>query len=667
MNDESGGGSRPAGERRRPRVVLAMRLVAFAGAVAVGGWGISQAKGIQALLGIIAALALMTLAFWRLPEPSASVAADGEALQTWAALLRRHAQASLVALTLLLSGACALLLLASPQSFQVGALLWLASLVAFLLAVGWKSLPRVAAAWRGGWLARWRAALSTRAVQGELLLVAAIFFLALGLRAVALDQYPPVMHGDEGEMGLVSLQVLKGSPLISPFTTAWLAHPTMFNYWQAGAMALFGTDLGGLRILSALAGTLSVLVMYLLMRFYAGWVAAAVAALLMAVSHLYIQFSRIALNNVESAGFAVLVVLLLAVARSRRSAAWSGLAGLACGYSLYFYFGSRVIPFIVVALMAYMIVEGSLSRAAAGAFVLGFVAAIVPLAANYALHPGDFTGRMQGVFLLTDQNVLHVAGGSSMTWLDLLGRQIQRNLLFFVKEGDASAFYLRDLPAFDPVTALLFWMGMAVALTRVLRFQEFSLLVWFGTAFVIGGVLTNDAPNAPRLLLAVPAVFALAGLFAARLKTGVSAYLHLRLDAVAVAAILLLGAITLKTNYDLYFTEYATRTQGTGLLTMGRELQTWGNDYKVYFLGAPNMYAGHGTLRFVGRNAETVDAFGPQDYIPLRSGAKGSLFIILPHRLAEAPAIRDQYPGGEYKEFWDKMNRLQFVSYRYRP
>lgn len=208
---------------------------------------------------------------------------------------------------------------------------------------------------------------------------------------------------------------------------------------------------------------------------------------------------------------------------------------------------------------------------------------------------------------------------------------------------------------------------MAVALARFLRFPEFSLLVWFWAAVVIGGVLTNDAPNAPRLLLAVPAVFALAGLFAARLRGALAALLHSRLDAVALVAILLLGAVTLKTNFDLYFTEYTTRTMGTGLLMMGREMQTWEKDYKVYFLGAPNMYVGHGTLRFVGRGAEGVDAFGPQDYIPLRSGAKGSLFLILPHRLGELVGIRDLYPGGEYREFRDRMNRLQFVSYRFHP
>ena len=496
-------------------------------------------------------------------------------------------------------------------------------------------------------------------------MVLAIGGLSWAARSVALATTPLVVHGDEGEFGIISLGILNGTIQASPFSTVWLGHPSMFNYlagrrhgrlrfrrgWPAASLRHRGHGVGAVHVR--------------LMRLYAGRAAAVTAAVLMGISHLHVHFSRMALNNIESAFFVVLVVLLLAIARQRRSPAWYAWAGLACGYSLYFYYGSRIIPFVAVALLAYVWRERKLSRWDAAAFGMALAVAIVPLAAHYISFPPDFGGRVQGVFLFTDQNLRHTTGGAAISWLDLLVRQIQRNLLFFVRDGDASAFYLRDLPAFDPVTAFLFWAGMAVALVRVCRYEEYSLLAWFWPTVLVGGVLTNDAPNAPRLLLAVPAVFAFAGLFASRLRAFLGSFVGSWSGGIIAVLIVAASVLSAGINYDLYLVQFAAKAGGTGTAVMAREMRTWEGKYTTYLLGAPLLYAGHGTIRFIARDAQRVDAFGPQDYLPLKNPAAGALFIVLPHRSAELARIQETYPGGAYAEFRDGLNRLLFVSYRY--
>ena len=59
----------------------------------------------------------------------------------------------------------------------------------------------------------------------------------------------------------------------------------------------------------------------------------------------------------------------------------------------------------------------------------------------------------------------------------LLWTQVKTNLLFFLNDGDRSAFYLADIPGFDKVTVVLFWLGLGVVVAHVRRFHELALLL----------------------------------------------------------------------------------------------------------------------------------------------------------------------------------------------
>ncbi len=500
----------------------------------------------------------------------------------------------------------------------------------------------------------------------EILAFLGVIILGFGLRGLFLDRYPPTMHGDEGEMGILALGILNGTQTLSPFSTAFLSHPTMFYFWQGLSMAFFGRDEVGLRMLSALAGTLSISFLYLLMRYGYGRVAGMASAFLLAVSHLHIHYSRLAQAPIHSSTFALLVVLLLAAARVNSSSLLYSLAGLAAGYSLYFYFGSRAIPLIGGVLLIVLWREQRAKGKDLLLFALAGWLAISPLLLHYVQHPPALLDRLQAVYLFSPRNIQHTLGqmGGEGSTLGILCWQLLHNLRFFVDYGDASPFYLRDLPAFDLGTLFLFWLGMGLALAKPFRFAHAALLVWFWAVVILGGVLTTDAPNAPRLLIAVPAVFAFGGLFVTRLFSLCGRLFRPRSQILLASLLLLLGVFVFKVNYDRYFVEYVQRAPGMIFLTMAREMRQESGEYRIYLLGAPHLYSSHGVLRFIAPDAEKVDCLELDDCLSLPSGDKGVIFFIVPQRLEELEIIRARYPQGEYGEAYDTYGRLLYVTYR---
>jgi len=364
-----------------------------------------------------------------------------------------------------------------------------------------------------------------------------------------------------------------------------------------------------------------------------------------------------------------LVVLLLAVARVNGSSLLYSLAGLTAGYSLYFYFGSRAIPLISGVLLIFLWRERRAKGKDLLLFALAGWLAISPLLLHYVQHPPALLDRLQAVYLFSPQGIQHTLRqmGGEASRLDILRWQLLRNLRFFVDYGDASPFYLRDLPAFDLGTLLLFWLGMGLALAQPFRFAPAALLVWFWMVMILGGVLTTDAPNAPRLLMAVPAVFAFGGLFVARLFSLCGRLFRPRSQILLASFLLLLGVLVFKANYDIYFVEYAQKAPGMIFLTMAREMRQESREYQIYLLGAPHLYSSHGVLRFIAPDVEKVDCLELDDCFSLPPGDKRVIFFIVPQRLEELKVIRARYPQGEYGEAYDNYGRLLYVTYRLPP
>ncbi len=595
-----------------------------------------------------------------------------------------HGWKILAVSALALSGAAAAIN-RQDQFNRLNGFVWLLALLLLILAAFLHDRP-------GGWRLPWKLA------YVDWLMIIGLTLLALALRLYRLDGFFPALHGDEGEMGMLALLARHGpasglSPQPLPlFGTGFLDHPTLFHYLQAAAMIIFGETETGLRILSVIFGALCIPLVYLVGRIGWGRVAGFMGGWLIAVAHLYLQYSRIALNNIETVWCTILFVLLMALVyelewvpggespdssltdKADRPLLQISLAGLTAGIGQYLYYGSRLMPVIGVLLLFCLWWKKRLTYTQIGMFGLAIFVAFAPLAAHYSRDIPAFINRTQGVSIFNLEAMQHVLGPQAVWPRDLprlLWAQLQSNLNFFVYKGDVSAFYLGDLAAFDQLTLFCFWLGLGVVIARARRYHEFSLLVWLGLGLLLAGVLTKDSPNGPRLIVVVVTVYLIAGIFLQNIYNRLVRFWPGGDRAWALLLCCPIAAITLNLNYNTYFVEYARLMPNLGNVTMAHEMADEKHNYVAYLLGAPAVYVVHGVFRFVAYQAEIhdLDDMGQLASIApagenSAGGHKGLLFFVLPQRAADLAPIVARFPAGIATDRFDPLGRLLYTVYR---
>lgn len=656
-----------------------MRLILFFLAFGAGLYGVLTGSVLG--LGLAALGTLLAVRIRQPPRPED----DADRLMRLLTSVWKQPWTLVLALAVVAGGVAGMLSRENPYSVASG-VIWLASLGLVELAT-WlhdRNVSRIATPHDT----------ATPWLRIDWALALALFFVALALRLYRLGDTLPAMHGDEGEMGMLALLALHGpasgvsaNPLPF-FSTAFLDHPTLFHYLQAGALWLFGENLSGLRTLSALFGALCAPWAYALGRLGWGRAAGLAAGWLITVSHLHIHYSRIALNNIETTWLAMVMLLFFFCAwatttqrtiSGAEAAAEAGAnaplwpytgAGLVMGLSQYFYYGSRLLPFIAAPLLLYLWRGGRIRLKHFALFVVATMVALFPLALHYADNLPALINRTRGVNVFTPAGLAHVVGPDAVWPRDLpllVWAQVKANLDFLAGEGDHSSFYLADLPAFDAITLLLFWLGLGLTVARVRRLHEFSLLVWFGSGMLLAGVVTVDPPYGPRLLVMIAAVFLIGGVFVQRAYDFVIRYFPQPYRRGAWIAAIALAAGTLYLNSRTYFVTYAGQMPNLGPITMAHEMAAAGATHRVYLMGAPRMYTSLGVLRFVARDAAPQDLFHVDELAPPRQGNPGDLgllVIAIPERAAELAVIEQRFPGGLRSERHDPLGRLLYVSYR---
>ena len=551
---------------------------------------------------------------------------------------------------------------------------WLASIIAFLFivrppAAGGGPLHRASAAWRAGGAGR-----------GRVLLLAAILLLAALLRLAKLEAVPPLFYGDEGEMGVDALAIVQDRP-DAPwfFGTGFLEHPSLHFYLEALSIHLFGVTILALRLVTALWGIVGVLATYGAGRVLLTRRAALFAAAIAASAPVDLQLSRVSLNNVETAVFATLAIGSLALGIGGLAAPegpegfWGtalpfrfGLAGVFGGLSLYFYFGSRVIPLILCLICLYALLRfprrrGALLRGWA-VLLAGLLVAFLPQLAYYVQHPQSAGTSRAGQYFVFNhmrelEAQLHLAG----PWA-VLASQVRETWGQFFTRPDSSTFFPFQAPILLGPVAALFLGGLILAFRSPLRPAHAVLLIWFWATFVAGGVLTGDAPYTPRIVGLLPAVYLLAALAldwflreAAALAPGTSRWLT------PLAALLLLAVTA--TSIDDYFTVYFRSDPNPTVTAVARFLAGLPADTYVYDL-ADGLFFAYGPNRYLASRIAGQDLLDPPRQVPtLVHKGRRLAFIVFPRWSGLLPEIEARFPGGRVREETGYQGALLFTTY----
>jgi len=307
--------------------------------------------------------------------------------------------------------------------------------------------------------------------------IGVITLVAFFLRVWRLNALPPGWRDDELINSLVISQKFLNGDWQVYYADA-SGHEALYHILNAGMLALFGPGAAGIRLLSALLGTLTVPLTYLVANRLYGWKVGLAAAAGLTLSFWSLMYSRIGIRHIS------LPVFMLATfffflrgmgigyggdqVKEQESSVINKnflLAGLMMGLGFYTYFASRGVPFILLAVIAYIWLfhRPTISGRWKGiALMLGvaFLLAL-PLILTLLQQP-ESEARVSELAV----PLVEARAGN----FDPLGEHIQRTLAMYHGDGDEEWLYnIPHRPVFGPVIAIIFWLGVAIAAWYALK------------------------------------------------------------------------------------------------------------------------------------------------------------------------------------------------------
>ena len=343
--------------------------------------------------------------------------------------------------------------------------------------------------------------------------------------------------------------------LLAPFGSI-TAFPWLYPYVQAGAVAILGRNLEGLRAVSAALGALTIPALYLLARTLFDRKTALIAALVLATFPPHVNFSRIGLNNVADPLFGTLGLAFLARGLKSGRRMDFAIAGTAAGLTQYFYEGGRFLFVFLFCLwlIGYLLVgrrDARSSHAQRGEVRQGIVvfiltAFIVAAPVYYTLYAlqRPFAPRMDIVGVGGSYWLRAVGSGGGQTF----DQHILMPLLTFVFMPEQALYYAGDQPMVLSVFVPVFLLGAAYALWRW-RGAGMPLALWVLLTAAGNSLMTYGAIYA-RYVVVFPA---LALLIALGVRQVAPLILPTRIYRRYGTAILALAAIAIAAVQTAYY------------------------------------------------------------------------------------------------------------------
>jgi 4-amino-4-deoxy-L-arabinose transferase-like glycosyltransferase len=305
-----------------------------------------------------------------------------------------------------------------------------------------------------------------------------LILAALAFRVAGLEEVPPGWRDDELINSLVISQKAIDGELAVYYPDA-SGHESLYHLMNAAMLAFFGPGVPGIRWLSAILGTLTVPLTYLVGSRLFGRGVGLLAAAALTLSFWSLMYSRIGIRHISLPVFMLAAFFFFLKALSEHNlnleAGSPGrrrqtpvlrpplvhfiLAGLFLGIGFYTYFASRGVPLILLIFGAYLWLfqRPLLKRALSGILIMFGLAALmaVPLALVLLEQPESEARVSELAVPLTAAR----AGD-----LRPLADNVVVTLAMFHSSGDEEWLYnIPGRPLFGPVGAIFFWLGVALA------------------------------------------------------------------------------------------------------------------------------------------------------------------------------------------------------------
>ena len=341
-----------------------------------------------------------------------------------------------------------------------------------------------------------------------------ILLLAFALRLYQLTDIPPGLTHDEANHGREAIGVLQGDwRYFFPYN---YGSEPIYSYTVAGTMAAIGENGLALRLVNVWFGVLALALATRWARRAFDEPTALLLAALLAVSFWPLASSRQALRAGMLPFFMTAVVYFFWVFLPwRRAVAWPswlavGLFALSLAATWHIYLAARVTWLLFPLFVAYLAWGGreAFRRAwrPTGWGLLVTAVLVTPLLVYLRQHP-----EVQPRLGMLNAPLQAVQSGDLLPVL----RNGWEAFLAFIWPGYGDQFLAYNIPGrpvFDPVTAVLFLLGLLITIYHTFRpatrFSFAFLLFWFLTG-ILPSLVTGPTANTTRNLAALPAVYLL--------------------------------------------------------------------------------------------------------------------------------------------------------------
>ena len=568
---------------------------------------------------------------------------------------------------------------APSETFGLAGILWIAGIALLLCSAsfGSHSLWGVSNAPR---LPRWP--------TWEMALLAVLFVLALLSRVWNLTNFPDNIYPDEIMTGTVATQSYL-SPTTPPsvFSTLWsgIDLPALWFWFVAVFLKLGGTSLAMLRLPAALFGAATVVPLYALLRGTWGRYAAIAGSTIMAFSVSNVHYSRLALNNIATQFFwATCFFFLLRALRFRRPSDWV-LAGLSAGLSEYFYYGTRLLPFILAVFMVFLLaVQWKQARQYAGGFILlvgSYLVGFGPLLVHFTRNPNLYLGR--GASLLIWSPHIPVSFADFHRAWKTIWPVLSENLLGISTHASQDIIFYG--PLLLPAESALLVLGLALLLWHWRHPAAFLTLASGLGVLLVGGTLVAYPNSVPPLINhwtpAFPAFYvALAlpvGAWATAGKSELEPRLRWILPATVGIALLVLGWCNLNFYFHRYYADpESLKSNAYRWAQRNYEVQTaqsrysasLGPNYEVFTVGqSPWPYDPVTTRYLVTEQKWTLLTNPATELASITRDNKGVAFLFFPGNEQYQQTTRELFPGGTHGEVKNRRGKHLFYTYVLTP
>jgi hypothetical protein len=568
---------------------------------------------------------------------------------------------------------------APSEAFGLAGVLWIAGIALLLCSAffGSQSLWSVSRAPR---LPRWP--------TWEMALLPLLFVLALLSRVWNLTNFPDNIYPDEIMTGTVATQSYL-SPTTPPsvFSTLWsgIDLPALWFWFVAVFLKLGGTSLAMLRLPAALFGAATVVPFYALLRGTWGRYAAIAGSTIMAFSVSNVHYSRLALNNIVTQFFwATCFFFLLRALRSRRPSDWA-LAGLSAGLSEYFYYGTRLVPFILAAFMVFLLaVHWKHARQYAGGFLLlagSYLVGFGPLLVHFIRNPNLYLGR--GASLLIWSPHIPISFADFHRGWKTIWPVLSENLLGISTHTSQDIIFYG--PLLLPAESALLVLGVALLLWHWRHPAAFLILASGLGVLLVGGTLVAYPNSVPPLINhwtpAFPAFYVALAVPVGAWITAGQTELELRLRwilPVTVAiALLVLGWCNLHFYFHRYYADpeslkskaYRSAQRNYEMETaQSRYSASLGPNYKVFTVGQSSWPYDPVTTRYLVREQKWTLLTNPAtELASMTRDNKGVAFLFFPGNEQYQQTTHALFPGGKHGEVTSRRGKHLFYTYMVTP